>query len=100
MLQITKLHSIAVVVHDPFKKAHGCRENDTGDIDFVASILTDLGISQNIGVLSLHHVSKGRAEAGDPIVGRGASALKDPASLDFTVTTMDSREATACASRS
>jgi AAA domain/Bifunctional DNA primase/polymerase, N-terminal/Primase C terminal 2 (PriCT-2) len=93
LTEIVKKLSIDVLVLDPFKKAHGVEENDNNAIDQVADILTSLAIEHNIAVVALHHVAKGRTEAGDPDVGRGASALKDAARLGYTLTAMTEREA-------
>ena len=94
--EIVKGLKIDVVVLDPFKKSHGCPENDNTAIDYVADILTNLAIEQNIAVVALHHVAKGRSEAGDADIGRGASALKDAARLGFTLTGMEQTEAAQC----
>src|SRR6266436_2068256 len=94
--EIVKQLKIDVVVLDPFKKSHGCPENDNTAIDYVADILTNLAIAQNIAVVALHHVAKGRSEAGDADIGRGASALKDAARLGFTLTGMEQTEAEKC----
>jgi RecA-family ATPase len=93
LLDIIKKQAIECLVIDPFKKVHGCEENNNTQIDYVADMLTNLAITQDIAVVCLHHVAKRQNEPGDADVGRGASALKDAARLAFTVTPMTEAEA-------
>ncbi len=83
-----------LVCIDPAIKAHALSENDNGEIDAFASLLTRLATEKNIAIDLLSHERKAiGAEAGDVNRGRGAGSQKDAARLVYTLTGMSETEA-------
>jgi RecA-family ATPase len=83
-----------LVCIDPAIKAHALSENDNGEIDAFASLLTRLATEKNIAIDLLSHERKAiGAEAGDVNRGRGAGSQKDAARLVYTLTGMSKTEA-------
>jgi len=84
----------ALIVIDPFVKASAADENSNNEVDYVATLLTELAIRYDVAVDVLHHTAKASSgQAGDANRGRGASALKDAMRLGQTLTTMTTAEA-------
>ena len=81
------------VILDPFVKLHALDENDNPDMDFVCSQLVKLAQEYNIAIDSPAHTRKGALVAGDSDNRRGASAQRDAARLDYTLTVMSEAEA-------
>jgi DNA polymerase len=81
------------VILDPFVKLHALDENDNPDMDFVCSQLVKLAHEYNIAIDSPAHTRKGALTAGDSDNRRGASAQRDAARLDYTLTVMSEVEA-------
>ena len=81
------------VILDPFVKLHALDENSNPDMDFVCSRLVRLAQEYNIAIDSPAHTRKGSLTAGDSNNRRGASAQRDAARLDYTLTTMSEAEA-------
>ena len=82
-----------LVILDPFVKLHALDENDNPDMDFVCSRLVKLAQEYNIAIDSPAHTRKGALVAGDSDNRRGASAQRDAARLDYTLTAMTEAEA-------
>jgi hypothetical protein len=83
-----------LVCIDPAIKAHSLSENDNGEIDAFASLLTGLATEKNIAIDLLSHERKASgADAGDVNRGRGAGSQKDAARLVYTLTGMSETEA-------
>ena len=82
-----------LVILDPFVKLHALDENDNPDMDFVCSQLVKLAQEYNIAIDSPAHTRKGALTAGDSDNRRGASAQRDAARLDYTLTAMTEAEA-------
>jgi hypothetical protein len=82
-----------LISFDPFIKTHSLEENDSGDMDFVCALLTNLGNEFNIAVDSPHHVHKGTITPGDADSGRGSSGIRDAGRLVYTLATMSEVEA-------
>lgn len=82
-----------LVALDPFVKTHSLIENDSGDMDFVCDILSQLGTEYDIAVDSPHHVHKGQISPGDADSGRGSSGIKDAGRLIYTLVPMSEDEA-------
>jgi DNA polymerase len=81
------------VILDPFVKLHALDENDNPDMEFVVSQLVKLAQEYNIAIDSPAHTRKGALTAGDSDNRRGASAQRDAARLDYTLTAMSEAEA-------
>jgi hypothetical protein len=81
------------VILDPFVKLHALDENDNPDMEFVVSQLVNLATEYNIAIDSPAHTRKGALIAGDADNRRGASAQRDAARLDYTLTAMTEAEA-------
>jgi hypothetical protein len=84
-----------LVALDPFIKLHDLAENDSGDMNFVCSLLTRIAVESQIAVDVPHHVHKGTIAAGDADAGRGSSGIRDAGRLIFTLTMMSDTEAQA-----
>jgi hypothetical protein len=84
-----------LVALDPFIKLHDLAENDSGDMNFVCSLLTRIAVENQIAVDVPHHVHKGQIAAGDADAGRGSSGIRDAGRLIFTLTVMSTDEAQA-----
>jgi hypothetical protein len=82
-----------LVILDPFVKLHALDENNNPDMDFVCSQLVKLAQEYNIAIDSPAHTRKGALTAGDSDNRRGASAQRDAARLDYTLTVMSETEA-------
>jgi hypothetical protein len=82
-----------IVALDPFVKLHDLEENDSGDMNFVCSILILLAVEYGISVDVPHHVHKGMISAGDADAGRGSSGIRDAGRLIYTLTPMSEDEA-------
>jgi hypothetical protein len=82
-----------LVALDPFIKLHDLAENDSGDMNFVCSLLTRIAVESKIAVDVPHHIHKGQVVAGDADAGRGSSGIRDAGRLIFTLTIMSMEEA-------
>jgi hypothetical protein len=87
-------HDIGLVIIDPLVKAHAVNENDNGQMDALAQLLTDMAARLGIGVDIPHHVAKGgAADPGNADRSRGASATANAARLAWTLSAMSPQEA-------
>jgi hypothetical protein len=86
-------HEPVLVALDPFIKLHELGENDSGDMNFVCTLLTRIAIESRIAVDVPHHIHKGQVVAGDADAGRGSSGIRDAGRLIFTLTIMSTAEA-------
>ncbi len=84
---------IDAVIFDPFIKTHTLSENDNNALDFVAGLLANLAIDQDVAVDCTHHTRKGPADPGNADAGRGASSFKDAARLVYSLCVMSTDEA-------
>lgn len=80
---------------DPFIKSHALEENNSGDMDFVCSLLARMAVEFNVAVDSPHHAHKGQVVPGSADAGRGSSGIRDAARLVYTLSTMGEEEAAA-----
>jgi AAA domain/Bifunctional DNA primase/polymerase, N-terminal len=90
-------HQIGQVVLDPFRSLYHGNENDSGDVDFVASALLEvMRVTGAAGVI-IHHTRKNsnnvEGAAGDADAGRGSGALTGRARKTFTLNRMLASEA-------
>ncbi|HKD37292.1 MAG TPA: AAA family ATPase [Pirellulales bacterium] len=86
-------NAIGLVILDPLVKTHSVNENSNTEMDFVATLLSQLAQQHNVAVDTPHHVPKGGIEPGNAEAGRGASATKDAGRLGYTLVTMSTDEA-------
>ena len=96
LAQTIKEKNIDLMILDPFKKTHGCPENDNTAMDVVTDLLTNMAMYLNVAVDVPHHVAKGVMEAGSADAGRGSSAFRDGLRLSYTLTRMTEASAEGC----
>jgi hypothetical protein len=81
-------YGIGLVILDPLVRTHSISENDNGQMDALAQLLTDMACKHDIAIDLPHHVSKGAADPGNADRGRGASATNNAARLVWTLSAM------------
>ena len=74
-----KQFDVKVVIADPFVQTHEVKENDNGEINFVAAQVRSIAKELQVAIMLVHHTRKGSVFGARGENARGASALKDAA---------------------
>lgn len=83
---------VRLLIVDPFVKSHRLEENRNEQVDFAATLWSQVADAAGCAILLVHHFRKGGI-AGDADAFRGASALVDAARAAVALRTMDEKEA-------
>jgi hypothetical protein len=83
---------VRLLIVDPFVKSHRLEENRNEQVDFAATLWSQVADAAGCAILLVHHFRKGGI-AGDADAFRGASALVDAARAAVTLSVMSEREA-------
>jgi hypothetical protein len=83
---------VRLLIVDPFVKSHRLEENRNEQVDFAATLWSQVADAAGCAILLVHHFRKGGI-AGDADAFRGASALIDAARAAVTLRTMSEEEA-------
>ena len=88
LVALASAPDVGVLALDPLVDLHSCDENDTTQMRFVMSVLSDIARAANVALLLPHHAGKGKAGgAGDVDIARGSSAITSKARIVLTMTT-------------
>jgi hypothetical protein len=83
---------VRLLIIDPFVKSHRLEENRNDQVDFAATLWSQVADAAGCAILLVHHFRKGGI-AGDADAFRGASALVDAARAAVALSVMSEREA-------
>ncbi|WP_288039781.1 AAA family ATPase [Acidiphilium sp.] len=85
-----------LVIIDPLVELHNVDENDNTAIRAVLAELRAFAVAEDVAIIVMHHTRKGAAaNAGDPEIGRGASAIIGAARVILTLGPMTEDDAKA-----
>ena len=83
-----------LVIIDPLVELHNVDENDNTAIRAVLAELRAFAVAEDVAIIVMHHTRKGAAaNAGDPEIGRGASAIIGAARVILTLGPMTEDDA-------
>jgi len=85
-------HNTKVLIVEPLIKSHSLDENSNVDMDAVIDAFVAMAEEENVAIMLTQHTRKGLNVAGNPDIGRGATAVKNGARLVYTTVAMNDKE--------
>jgi hypothetical protein len=97
IMRLAAAKDVGMVALDPLVRLHDGEENDSGQMTTVISIIKQIAVKSNVGILLAHHTSKaGNSKTvGDADAGRGSSAITTHCRVNLKLTGMSQEEALA-----